>query len=70
MPTLDDAPTLEALATVELDAANAGTPTTISTKDLVLIYDISQSKVKTISISNLMKAIQDGITPSETTGTA
>ena len=40
MPTLDDAPTLEALATVELDASNAGNPTTISTKDLVVIYDI------------------------------
>jgi len=67
MPTLDDAPILEALATVELDASNAGATTALSTKDLVLIYDISQSKVKTISISNLMKAITD-VTVSETTG--
>jgi hypothetical protein len=68
MPTLDDAPTLESLASVELDATNAGTTTAISTKDLVLIYDISQSKVKTISISNLMSAITD-VSVSETTGT-
>jgi hypothetical protein len=69
MPTLDDSPILEALSAVELDASNAGSTTVIATQDLVLIYDSSQQKIKTITVANLMTSIQDGIAPSVTTGT-
>jgi hypothetical protein len=68
MPTLDDAPTLEQLATVELDASNAGAADKIATQDLVLIYDMSQQKVKAITVSALMSAITD-VSVSATTGT-
>jgi hypothetical protein len=68
MPTLDDAPTLEQLATVELDASNAGAADKIATQDLVLIYDMSQQKVKEITVSALMSAITD-VSVSATTGT-
>jgi len=44
MPTLDDSPILEALATAELDASTAGTATTIATQDLILIYDVIPTK--------------------------
>tara|TARA_R100001510_G_scaffold44166_1_gene40685 strand:- start:3214 stop:3423 length:210 start_codon:yes stop_codon:yes gene_type:complete len=67
MPTLDDAPTLEQLATVELDASNAGAADKIATQDLVLIYDKSQAKVKAITIAALMAAITD-VSVSATTG--
>jgi len=67
MPTLDDAPTLEQLATVELDASNAGVATKLATQDLVLIYDMSQQKVKAITIAALMSSITD-VTVSATTG--
>ena len=69
MPTLDDSPILETLSAVELDASNAGTATAIATQDLVLIYDVSQQKIKTITVANLMSSIQDGISASATTGT-
>ena len=69
MPTLDDAPTLEQLATVELDASNAGAADKIATQDLVLIYDMSQQKVKAITVSALMSAITD-VSVSATTGPA
>lgn len=69
MPTLDDAPTLETLATVELDASNAGTATTVATQDLIMVYDVSQQKVKTITVSALMTSVQDAVAPSATTGT-
>jgi hypothetical protein len=69
MPTLDDAPTLEQLATVELDASNAGAADKIATQDLVLIYDMSQQKVKAITVSALRSAITD-VSVSATTGTA
>ena len=68
MPTLDDAPTLEQLATVELDASNAGAADKIATQDLVLIYDMSLQKVKAITVSALMSAITD-VSVSATTGT-
>ena len=68
MPTLDDAPTLEQLATVELDASNAGAADKIAPQDLVLIYDMSQQKVKAITVSALMGAISD-LSVSATTGT-
>ena len=69
MPTLDDSPILETLSAVELDASNAGTATAIATQDLVLIYDVSQQKIKTITVAKLMSSIQDGISASATTGT-
>ena len=46
MPTLDDAPTVEALA---------GTSVTVS--DLVQIYDVSEQKAKTITIAELIVAL-------------
>ena len=46
MPTLDDAPTIEALA---------GTSVTVS--DLVQIYDVSQQKPKSITIAELIVAL-------------
>jgi hypothetical protein len=69
MPTLDDSPILEALSAVELDAANAGTATALASQDLILIYDQSQQKIKTITVANLVTSISDGFTVSATTGT-
>ena len=46
MPTLDDAPTVEALA---------GASVTVS--DLVQIYDVSEQKAKTITIAELIVAL-------------
>jgi len=68
MPTLDDAPILEALASAELDQSVAGTATTIATQDLVLIYDMSQQKIKTITVADLMTTINDSPAPVATTG--
>ena len=69
MPTLDDSPILEALSAVELDASNAGTATALASQDLILIYDQSQQKIKTITVANLVTSISDGFTVSATTGT-
>jgi pseudouridine-5'-phosphate glycosidase len=68
MPTLDDTPILEQLATVELDASNAGAADKIATQDLVLVYDMSQRKIKAITVSAFMSAITD-VSVSATTGT-
>tara|TARA_R100001163_G_C5065702_1_gene203720 strand:+ start:2140 stop:2352 length:213 start_codon:yes stop_codon:yes gene_type:complete len=69
MPTLDDSPILEALSAVELDGSNTGTATAIASQDLILIYDQSQQKIKTITVANLVTSISDGFTVSATTGT-
>lgn len=69
MPTLDDSPILEALSAVELDGANAGTATGLASQDLILIYDQSQQKIKTITVANLVTSISDGFSVSATTGT-
>jgi len=69
MPTLDDSPILEALSAVELDSSNTGTATGLASQDLVLIYDQSQQKIKTITIANLVSSISDSFTISATTGT-
>ena len=69
MPTLDDAPTLEALLSQELDAANAGTTTTLASQDLIFVFDTSQQKVKTISVKELMESVND-TTVNVTSGTA
>ena len=47
MPTLDDSPILETLTPVEFEADVAGTATSIATQDLILIYDVSEQKIKT-----------------------
>lgn len=69
MPTLDDSPILEALAAAELDQSVAGIATAIATQDLVLIYDVSQQKIKTITVANLMTSVNDAPAPVATTGT-
>lgn len=43
MPTLDDAPTLETLTEATSNAA-----------DLLQIYDVSQQKVKTMSLDEIL----------------
>jgi hypothetical protein len=67
MPTLDDAPTLAKLESQKLASASSFTggsasPTEaqLSKLDLVQIYDSSQRKVKTITVSDLAVAL--GIT--------
>lgn len=42
MPTLDDAPTIETMAGADVAAS-----------DLILIYDVSDQKVKTVSLTEL-----------------
>jgi hypothetical protein len=68
MPTLDDSPILEALASAELDAANVGVANGLATQDLILIYDMSQQKIKTITVANF-KASLDDTALTATTGT-
>ena len=46
MPTLDDAPTIENLAGAS-----------VATTDLVQIYDVSAQKAKTITIAELVTAL-------------
>ena len=42
MPTLDDTPTLEEMGSGD-----------IAVSDLILVYDVSEQKVKAISLTNL-----------------
>jgi len=46
MPTLDDAPTVEAMA-----------GSAVTATDLVQIYDVSAQKAKTITIAELITAL-------------
>ena len=46
MPTLDDAPTIENLAGAS-----------VATTDLIQIYDVSAQKAKTITIAELITAL-------------
>tara|TARA_R110002020_G_scaffold29669_3_gene93700 strand:- start:625 stop:837 length:213 start_codon:yes stop_codon:yes gene_type:complete len=69
MPTLDDSPILEALSAAELDQSVAGTATAIATQDLILIYDQSQQKIKTITIADFFTSISDATALVATTGT-
>lgn len=46
MPTLDDAPTVEAMAGSDVTAT-----------DLIQIYDVSAQKAKTITIAQLVVAL-------------
>ena len=58
MPTLDDAPTSQ-VAT--LTGTQAGVATDVTTRaagaDLIQIYDVSEQKAKTISLSELANAL-------------
>jgi len=69
MPTLDDTPILETLTFAELDEIVAGTTTAIATQDLILIYDVSQQKIKAITVANFFESISDATDLIATTGT-
>lgn len=61
MPTLDDAPTIPTLTATTLVGANpTETSTTLDEADLIQVYDVSEQRVKTISITYLAAAL--GIT--------
>jgi len=60
MPTLDDAPTLETLSQVDLLSGNAGAKTALATQDLVLIYDMSEQKIKAITVEDFLEATTTG----------
>ena len=60
MPTLDDSPILETLASVDLLGANVGATTVIATQDLVLVYDVSTQKIKTVTVEDFLEAITAG----------
>jgi len=59
MPTLDDAPTSQVAS---LTGENAGVPTDVATRahgdDLIQIYDVSEQKAKTITLSELAVALE------------
>ena len=62
MPTLDDAPTVEALlGTTELDSSDSDATTAIALGDLIQVFDVSEQKAKIVSVRELMKSI--AITP-------
>jgi hypothetical protein len=62
MPTLDDAPTIPKLTATSLVGAlnPAETADTLDELDLVQVYDVSNQKVKTITIANFAATL--GIT--------
>jgi hypothetical protein len=60
MPTLDDSPILETLASVDLLSGNVGATTVIATQDLVLVYDVSTQKIKAITVANFLEATTTG----------
>ena len=64
MPTLDDAPTIEKLASTKLVSASnltggtaSPTEAQLSKLDLIQIYDSSQRKVKTITVNDFAVAL-------------
>lgn len=58
MPTLDDAPTVTALATANLLTTNTDDSSKIATQDLIQVYDVSEQVAKTITVADLANAIQ------------
>ena len=64
MPTLDDAPTSQVAS---LTGLNAGVATDVASRahgdDLILIYDVSEQKAKTIKLSELAIALQATLDP-------
>lgn len=62
MPTLDDAPTVETLlGTTELDSSDSDAVNEIALGDLIQVFDVSEQKVKTVSVRELMTSF--AITP-------
>jgi hypothetical protein len=57
MPTLDDAPTIETLAGDDLTTADVSDTEKIARADLVQVFDVSEQKVKTISVQELGEAL-------------
>jgi hypothetical protein len=60
MPTLDDSPILETLASVDLLSGNVGATTVIATQDLVLVYDVSTQKIKAVTVEDFLEATTAG----------
>jgi len=70
MPTLDDAPIIEELVAsgtsdgstvaVLLPISDSDAVTEISKKDLIQVFDVSEQKVKTISVEALAYSIASG----------
>ena len=70
MPTLDDAPIIEELVAsgtsdgssvdVLLPISDSDAVTEISKKDLIQVFDVSEQKVKTISVEALAYSIAAG----------
>ena len=70
MPTLDDAPTVEALVasgtsgggspTALTPATDSNATTEIAKADLIQVFDASEQKVKTISVEALAYSIASG----------
>jgi hypothetical protein len=57
MPTLDDAPTIETLAGDDLTTADVSDAEKVARADLVQVFDVSEQKVKTISVQELGEAL-------------
>lgn len=70
MPTLDDAPIVEQLvasgSSVDgtpdplTQATDSDAPTEIAKADLIQVYDVSEQKVKTITVEALAYSIASG----------
>ena len=57
MPTLDDAPTVEQLLTAGLTSGDSDASNVVARGDLIQIYDVSEQKVKTITVQALGESI-------------
>ena len=62
MPTLDDAPTIEALQTSGggsdlLTAGDSNSSVKVARGDLIQIFDVSEQKVKTITVQALLSSV-------------
>lgn len=57
MPTLDDAPTIETLAGDDLTPSDVSDAEKVARADLVQVFDVSEQKVKTISVQELGEAL-------------
>ena len=57
MPTLDDAPTIETLAGDDLTSSDVSDAEKVARADRVQVFDVSEQKVKTISVQELGEAL-------------
>ena len=57
MPTLDDAHTVETLAGDDLTSSDVSDAEKVARADLVQVFDVSEQKVKTISVQELGEAL-------------